>query len=144
MTSGKTDIQTFHCLFTYSFVSRVSDYPQEVRHVFGAVVHPLANYHLGTPHRLWSRTIVVYGSLVCMAFIDIQPLSQDGLENGERVQSEASDSLLPRLWAFILIGGNISIATCFERMYSCGDASAHGYLAIYPFLRYQATPLKTY
>lgn len=25
---------------------KVSDYPQEVRLVFGAVVHPLANYHL--------------------------------------------------------------------------------------------------
>ena len=58
------------------------------------------------------------GSLVCMAFIDIQPLPQDGLGNGERVQSDASDSLLPRLLAFILIGGNISVATGFERMYS--------------------------
>ena len=79
-----------------------------------------------------------------MAFIDIQPLPQDGLENGERVQSETSDSLLPRLLAFILIGGNIFVAIGFERMYSCGDASAHGYLAISPFLRYRATPLKTY
>ena len=62
--------------------------------------------------------IVVSGGLVCMAFIDIQPLPQDGLENGESVQSEASDSLLPRLWAFILIGGNNSVAIGFERMYS--------------------------
>ena len=87
---------------------------------------------------------VVSGSLVCMAFIDIQPLSQVGLKNGERAQSESSDSLLSRLLAFILIGSNISVATGFERMYSGGYASAHGYLAISPFLRYRATPLMTY
>ena len=144
MTSGKTDIQTFYCLFTQPFVSRSATIRRKFATLSGRsfILSPTFIKVLCIACGLGLSLSAV--ALSAWHLLTFNHCRKTVWKMGRECSRKPPTPYCLDCWHSYLLAVTSLSQQAFERMYSDRDASAHGYLAIYPFLRYRATPLKTY